>query len=64
MLIQVQAELWMGAMHAFCAFLLSNRGEHGRVPTRDVHRSCAAGPHAVVAQEAEGELFFLLTFGS
>lgn len=50
-------------MHVYCAFLLSDRGEHGRVPTRDVHRSCAAGPHAVVAQEAEGELIFLLMFG-
>lgn len=28
-----------------------------------MHRSCAAGPHAVAAQEAEGELVFLLSFG-
>lgn len=45
---------------ALCVFLLSDRREHGRVPARDVHRSCAAGPHAVVAQEAEGEPGFPL----
>lgn len=30
-------------------------GEHGRVPSRDVHRGCPAGTPAVVVKEAEGK---------
>lgn len=52
----VVCNFWWGKSSVFCVFLPRNRGEHGRVPARDVHRGCTAGPHAVAAQEAEGEL--------